>query len=102
MCGAMLWLNVATIGVPAMRRSAILLFLLSCLVFSRQAAAVPAWLSLPPTPALPTTDASGYVEVNRVKIWYATFGSGPAVILLHGGLANGNYWGEEVPVLARH
>jgi len=40
-----------------------------------------------------------YASVNGIKIWYAVFGRGTAVILLHGGLANANYWGELVPVL---
>jgi pimeloyl-ACP methyl ester carboxylesterase len=36
-----------------------------------------------------------------VRIWYATFGRGQPVILLHGGLANADYWGLQVPALAR-
>jgi len=51
---------------------------------------------------LPTPAESGYAPVNGIKIWYATFGSGTPVILLHGGLANSNYWGELVPALAPH
>jgi pimeloyl-ACP methyl ester carboxylesterase len=58
------------------------------------------WMTLPPTPHLPTADVSGYARVNGIKIWYAEFGHGPAVILLHGGLANSNYWGNLVPALA--
>ena len=30
------------------------------------------------------------------------FGAGEPVVLLHGGLANANYWGNQVPALARH
>jgi pimeloyl-ACP methyl ester carboxylesterase len=40
--------------------------------------------------------------VNGVRIWYAVFGRGSPVILLHGGLANSDYWGYQVPVLAKH
>jgi hypothetical protein len=58
------------------------------------ARAEPQWLTLPPTPTLPTSAKSGYVPINGIKIWYAIFGRGPPVILLHGGLANANYWGE--------
>ena len=65
------------------------------------AIAQPPWLVLPPTPTLPKADRSGYADVNGVRIWYATFGHGAPVILLHGGLANANYWGLEVPALAR-
>ena len=51
---------------------------------------------------MPTATESGYAPVNGIKIWYATFGSGPPVILLHGGLANSNYWGDLIPALAPH
>ena len=66
------------------------------------ARAEPQWLTLPPTPVLPKAEESGLAPVNGIKIWYATFGKsdGEPVILLHGGLANSNYWGHQVPVLA--
>jgi pimeloyl-ACP methyl ester carboxylesterase len=62
----------------------------------------PQWMTLPPTPVLPNADRSGYAPVNGIKIWYAVFGQGEPVILLHGGLANSNYWGNQVPVLAKY
>jgi pimeloyl-ACP methyl ester carboxylesterase len=60
------------------------------------------WMTLPPTPSLPTPASSGKVEVNGASIWYAVFGpsGGVPVVLLHGGLANSNYWGNQVPALA--
>ena len=61
----------------------------------------PQWLTLPETPTLPTPERRGIAPVNGVKIWYSEFGSGEPVILLHGGLANANYWGNQVPILAR-
>lgn len=64
--------------------------------------AEPLWLTLPPTPVLPTAKRSGSAPVNGIKIWYAEFGEGEPVILLHGGLANGNYWGALVSVLQKH
>jgi len=59
------------------------------------------WMTLPPTPSLPAPAQSGKVDVNGAAIWYAVFGSGQPVVLLHGGLANANYWGHQVPVLAQ-
>jgi pimeloyl-ACP methyl ester carboxylesterase len=64
----------------------------------------PQWLTLPPTPTLPQATQTGTAPVNGIKIWYATFGpQGPdnreAVILLHGGLANADYWGNQVRAL---
>jgi pimeloyl-ACP methyl ester carboxylesterase len=77
---------------------ALALFLLG---FTTAARAEPQWLTLPPTPTLPASGKSGYAPVNGIKIWYATFGHGAPVILLHGGLANSNYWGKLVPALAK-
>jgi pimeloyl-ACP methyl ester carboxylesterase len=59
------------------------------------------WMTLPPTPSLPVPTQAARAEVNGASIWYAMFGSGPPVVLLHGGLANSNYWGHQVPVLAQ-
>jgi len=62
-------------------------------------AATSQWMTLPPTPSLPKADTSGYAPVNGVKLWYATFGQGEAVLFVHGGLANSNYWGNQVRAL---
>jgi len=55
-----------------------------------------------PTPELPEPDESGTVAANGIRIWYAVFGHGEPVILVHGALGNSNYWGLQVPALARH
>ena len=60
------------------------------------------WLTLPSTPTLPESEIiSGYALINGVKIWYAVYGHGQPIILLHGGLANSNYWGYQVAELAK-
>src|SRR5688572_4202618 len=48
---------------------------------------------------LPVTSDQGYVEHDGVRIWYASYGSGPTVILLHGGLGHSGNWGYQVPAL---
>ncbi len=58
------------------------------------------WLTLPPTPTLPDTTRKGIAAVNGTDVFYAQFGHGPPVLLLHGGLANSNYWGHQVEHLA--
>jgi len=57
---------------------------------------------LPPTPALPRPDIAATAPINGIRLWYAVYGPArPApVILLHGGLANANYWGDLIPALA--
>jgi len=64
------------------------------------AQAKPRWLQLPPMPALPTAKSQGYAPVNGIHVFYAVYGAGKPVILLHGGLANANYWGNQIPALA--
>jgi pimeloyl-ACP methyl ester carboxylesterase len=69
---------------------------------SRAQAQKPRWLTLPSTPSLPKTEHSGYAAVNGIKVWYAAFGEGEPVVFLHGGLANANYWGLQIPAVAQH
>jgi len=86
-----------------MRTINYLIFLLTFFGFSNITAnSIPQWKILPTTPTLPKAQYSGYAPVNGIKLWYAVFGKGKPVILLHGGLANSNYWGYLVPVLAKH
>ena len=47
----------------------------------------------------PKTDNQGYLEYDGAVIWYAVFGTGKPVILLHGGLGNSGNWGYQVPAL---
>lgn len=53
------------------------------------------------TPPLPAADAQGYVEHDGARIWYAAYGAGSPVILLHGGLGHGGNWSYQVPALTR-
>ena len=48
---------------------------------------------------LPEAVDSGYVEHDGARIWYATYGTGSPVILLHGGLGHSGNWGYQVPAL---
>jgi pimeloyl-ACP methyl ester carboxylesterase len=49
-------------------------------------------------PPLASQD-QGYIENDGARIWYATYGSGSPVILLHGGLGHGGNWAYQVPAL---
>ena len=48
---------------------------------------------------LPVTHQQGYVENEGARIWYASYGSGAPVVLLHGGLGQSGNWGYQVPSL---
>jgi pimeloyl-ACP methyl ester carboxylesterase len=85
-----------------MSRFRFFLIAIIVLAFDAPASAAPQWLTLPPTPTLPTALRSGLAPVNGIKIWYAEFGHGRPVIMIHGGLANADYWGDQVPALDKH
>ena len=51
---------------------------------------------------LPTTGDHGYVEHDGARIWYAAYGTGLPVILLHGGLGHSGNWGYQVLALLRN
>ena len=85
--------------MAALRKLLLALAILAC---GTPALATPQWLNLPPTPSLPKAARSGLAPVNRIKIWYATFGHGESVVMLHGGLANADYWGHQVRALQTH
>ncbi|ABC89967.1 putative peroxidase protein [Rhizobium etli CFN 42] len=48
---------------------------------------------------LPPAAVEGHVGREGARIWYASHGTGPAVILLHGGLGHSGNWGYQVPGL---
>src|SRR5713101_5059181 len=48
---------------------------------------------------LPVASDQGFVEHDGARIWYATYGAGSTVILLHGGLGHSGNWGYQVPAL---
>src|ERR1700730_15553586 len=52
-------------------------------------------------PALSVANDQGYVGHDGARIWYATYGSGSPVIMLHGGLGHGGNWGYQVPALIK-
>jgi pimeloyl-ACP methyl ester carboxylesterase len=62
-------------------------------------AATPAWRTFPAPAPLPAWNQQGRVEHDGASIWWASFGAGPPVILLHGGDASSDIWGDQVPAL---
>lgn len=60
----------------------------------------PRHLTLPLPPPMPRATTTGFATSGGVKIYYATYGAGDPVILLHGGLGNADHWAFQVPALA--
>lgn len=61
----------------------------------------PRWQTLPLPPAMPDAADHGLVDSNDAQIFYARYGNAAreAVILLHGGLGNGDHWAYQVAAL---
>ncbi|MEO5806588.1 alpha/beta hydrolase [Devosia sp.] len=49
---------------------------------------------------MPTPSKSGYAPVNGVEVYYAVFGSGKPLVLLHGGLGDMTMFGPVLDALA--
>lgn len=60
------------------------------------------WQQLPLPHKLPVPVSGGYAWVNGVQLYYATYGSGQPLLLLHGPLGNADYWGNQVGAFAQH
>ena len=71
-------------------------------LFALPSAATERWQTLPPTPTPIVTERTGEAEANGIKIHYAVYGQGSPVVFLHGGLANTDYWGNQVAAVAAH
>jgi pimeloyl-ACP methyl ester carboxylesterase len=90
--------------VPATRKKFMLPLLLTMLLVlsALPTSAAERWEVLPPTPAPIPAERSGEAKANGISVHYAVYGQGSSVILLHGGLANTDYWGNQIQALAPH
>jgi pimeloyl-ACP methyl ester carboxylesterase len=70
------------------------------LLLSVSARAEEIWQTLPKPPAMPAPVESGMAPVNDIQIYYAVYGQGAPVLLIHGGLGHADVWGFQVPALA--
>ncbi|MBB4065858.1 alpha/beta fold hydrolase [Gellertiella hungarica] len=59
------------------------------------------WKTLPDIPPMPKADRSGYADVNGIRMFYATYGKGDPVLLIHGGLGFSDVWAHQVEDLAK-
>jgi pimeloyl-ACP methyl ester carboxylesterase len=59
---------------------------------------------MPMPPVMPAAASTGTLKVDGADIYYARYGNGDPVILLHGGLGNSDHWANQVPALvdAKH
>jgi pimeloyl-ACP methyl ester carboxylesterase len=60
----------------------------------------PSWENAPPPPPMPAPVAHGEVEHDGARLYYATFGRGEPVLLLHGGAGSSDHWSNQIPALS--
>jgi pimeloyl-ACP methyl ester carboxylesterase len=75
--------------------------IVSVLLLSVAARAEEIWQTLPQPPPMPTPVESGMAPVNDIQMYYAVYGAGAPVLLIHGGLGNADVWGFQVPALTK-
>lgn len=84
--------RVSRVGVAAVA---------ALVLLASAARAVDRWETLPEPAPMPTPAESGKAPVNGIEMYYAVFGSGDPVLLIHGGLSNADVWASQVADLSR-
>lgn len=69
--------------------------LVSAVTFA-SAFAAERWETLPKAPAMPVSKVAGYAPVNGIQMYYAVYGAGDPVLLIHGGLGHADLWANQV------
>ena len=59
------------------------------------------WTSLRGTAPLPPQRESGRIDVGDVELYYAVYGRGRPVVLLHPGLGHADYWANQIGPLSQ-
>jgi len=74
----------------------------SPLLAGEQLADEPLWKTVPPPQAMPKASKTGNLKVNNISLYYASYGKGTPVILLHGGLGHSDFWSNQVLELQKN
>ena len=59
------------------------------------------WQRLPEALAMPVSKVAGYAPVNGIHMYYAVYGAGDPVLLIHGGLGHADLWAYQVKDLMK-
>ena len=59
------------------------------------------WMTVPHPGPMPQAVSSGTAPVNGIQMYYATYGAGDPVLLIHGGLGNADIWASQVTDLMK-
>jgi pimeloyl-ACP methyl ester carboxylesterase len=73
----------------------------AALLFSLTGLAAERWQTLPEPAPMPKAEKSGKAPVNGIEMYYAVYGSGDPVLLIHGGLGHADIWSSQVADLMK-
>jgi pimeloyl-ACP methyl ester carboxylesterase len=59
------------------------------------------WMTIPRPMPMPAPVSTGMAPVNGIEMYYATYGAGDPVLLIHGGLGNADIWSAQVADLMK-
>ena len=59
------------------------------------------WMTVHQPPAMPAATTTGKAPVNGIEMYYATYGAGDPILLIHGGLGNADIWSNQVADLMK-
>jgi pimeloyl-ACP methyl ester carboxylesterase len=68
---------------------------LTVMMLSTPALAEDRWMAIPAAAPMPAAVSTGMAPVNGIEMYYATFGAGDPVLLIHGGLGHADIWGAQ-------
>jgi len=72
----------------------------AALAFAPAAQGAEPWKTTPTPGPMPAPAEQGRVESAGASLYYATYGAGKPVVLLHGGAGSSEHWANQVPALA--
>ncbi len=84
-----------------MRFVSIILAAVLAVTTAVSAAAAERWETLPEAPAMPVSKVAGYAPVNGIHMYYAVYGAGAPVLLIHGGLGHADLWANQAKDLMK-
>jgi pimeloyl-ACP methyl ester carboxylesterase len=77
------------------------LLVIAALLAPGLAGAEERWQTLPQPAPMPKAEESGYAKVNGIDMYYAVYGKGDPVLLIHGGLGHADIWSSQVAELSK-
>jgi pimeloyl-ACP methyl ester carboxylesterase len=76
-------------------------FVVALIALASFAQAEERWQTIPEPPAMPQASERGNAPINGIQMYYAVYGAGDPILLIHGGLGHADIWANQVIELAK-